>query len=82
MEIDLLATRKFVGGAEVKELARTAAFGKIADIFDEGVPGLAQLSIEVERGLAGEVVFASLRWPIEGDLASQGPMVGEFAGPR
>jgi hypothetical protein len=82
VEIDLVVTRKFVGSAKVKKLARTTAFGKIAGIFDEGVPGLGQLAVEVERGLAGEVVLASLRWPIEGDLACQRPMVGKFAGPR
>jgi hypothetical protein len=82
VEIDLVVTRKFVGGTEVKDLARTAAFGKLAGIFDEGVPGLGQLAIEVERGLAGEVVLASLRRPIEGDLAGQRPMAGKFAGPR
>jgi hypothetical protein len=77
VEIDLVVTPKFVGGAEVKELARTAAFGKIAGIFDEGVPGRGQLAIEVEGDLAGEVVLASLRGPIEGDLAGQRPMVGK-----
>ena len=59
VEVDLVVRRELIGSAEVQELARAAALRKIADIFDEGVPRLGQLTVEVEGGLAGEVVRAS-----------------------
>ena len=53
-----MVRREFIGSAEVQELTGAAALRKIADIFDEGVPRLGHLTVEVEGGLASEVVRA------------------------
>lgn len=73
VEIDLMMRRKLVGSPEVQELPGAAALGEIADVFDEGIPGFAQLTVKVKGGLAGEVVRASQCRPIESDLATEYP---------
>jgi len=81
MEVDLVSGSEFIRASKVQNLARSTSFREVTSIFEEGIPGFGQLTIEKERGLAGKVVRALLAGPIECDLTGRRPIIGELVGP-
>ena len=72
---------ELIRATKVQNLARFTSVREVPSIFQESIPGLGQLTVEKERGLAGKVVRALLAGPIECDLTADGPFIGESARP-
>src|SRR3984957_10355777 len=82
VDVELLQGRNFIGGADVKQVARATALGEIPGVFDEGVHRFGELAIQQEGRFAGQVASRGLRGPVEGELSAGGPIIGELARPR
>ena len=66
MKVELLMWRRLIGHAEIDYMLGAAVLGKRAGIFDIGVPGLSELPVKVQTGLARQVSPPRLGWPHRG----------------
>ena len=80
LKIDLVSGSKLIRASQVQDPPRPTTVREIPGIFEERIPRLAQLTIDKECGLAGEVVLARLGGPIERSLTARCPIRGRLAG--
>ena len=81
LNIHLLLGRNLIGGAEMQQMTRPAALRKVTRILDKCVHWFSKLTIEEKSGLANNIAFSALSWPIHGQLPGGGPIIRELARP-
>src|SRR5579863_1794124 len=81
MHIELILGLHLIRNAEMQQVLRASALGKLAGIFDERIHGVRDLPIQEKSGLSGDVSTINLGRPVQRELSGGGPIGGKLSRP-